>query len=276
MSVYDKDLFGKSKLETAIQRIKFHCKDKKTLVAFSGGKDSQCCYHLAKMAGIDFFAQYSITRFEPPELLSFIRENYPDVTFRRAYKRTLVEDIVKSGLPNRWSRWCCDAKHRKTEGFEIAIVGIRWAESARRKMRWSDFGRKQDGTFYVCPIVDWTDEDVWEFLNSQKIPHCSLYDEGFTRIGCVCCPLAPGKGDEKRWPKTAQMLRLAYERRCEFANNGGVKSQKTIDTLNSLPRDKAFENWLKNGSIVIGDKSEDLPCLFAGTGFSESDGGESD
>ena len=134
MSIYDKDLLsGKDKVETAIERIRNFCGGKKTLVAFSGGKDSQCCYHLAKMAGIDFDAQYSITRFEPPELMQFIRENYPDVTFRRAYKMSLVKEIEKAGLPSRWFRWCCNAKHVKTEGYDIAVIGIRWAESARRR-----------------------------------------------------------------------------------------------------------------------------------------------
>lgn len=44
------------------------------------------------------------------------------------------------------------------------------------------------------PIVDWTDEDVWGFLdNIVKVPHCSLYDEGFKRIGCIGCPMAGGR-----------------------------------------------------------------------------------
>ena len=191
MSIYDKDLLsGKDKVETAIERIRNFCGGKKTLVAFSGGKDSQCCYHLAKMAGIDFDAQYSITRFEPPELMQFIRENYPDVTFRRAYKMSLVKEIEKKGLPSRWFRWCCDAKHVKTEGYDIAVIGIRWVESARRRKRWTVFGQKKDRTYYVCPICDWTEADVWEFLNSNNIKHCRLYDEGYKRIGCVCCPLS--------------------------------------------------------------------------------------
>lgn len=280
MGVYDKNLFGKSKVDMAVERIKFHCKDKKTLVAFSGGKDSQCCHHLAKMAGIDFSAQYSITRFEPPELLSFIRDNYPDVTFRRAYKRSLVDEIGDIGLPNRWFRWCCDAKHRKTPGFDIAVIGIRWAESARRKMRWSDFGRKQDGTFYVCPIVDWTDNDVWEFLNSQDIPHCSLYDEGYTRIGCVCCPLAPNhmRSDAARWPKIAHALYLGHAKNWKKAvdAHGRTVRGSFYRMLEHGSAEAAFEYWLDNGMTIKTDVASDkeLPCLFAGTGFSESDGGE--
>lgn len=60
----------------------------------------------------------------------------------------------------------------------------------------------------VNPIIDWTDDEVWEFLNKiAKAPHCKLYDEGFKRLGCIGCPLAGGesmKKEFKRWP--------AYER----------------------------------------------------------------
>lgn len=274
MSIYDKDLLsGRNKVETAISRIKTYCTGKKTLVAFSGGKDSQCCYHLAKMAGVDFHAQYSITRFEPPELIRFIRETYPDVTFRRAYKMSLVEQIKHIGLPNRWFRWCCDSKHIKTEGYDIAVIGIRWAESARRRARWNMFGFKQDKTAYVCPIVDWTDADVWEFLNSNKIPHCSLYDEGYHRIGCVCCPLAPDKmsADAKRWPKTAAMLLIGHRKNMQFNKDRG----KDYPYLKYTAED-SFDYWLKYGSLLMNKDvigaSDDVPCLFAGTGFSEGDG----
>lgn len=274
MSIYDKDLIsGKNKVETAIYRIRNYCDGKKTLVAFSGGKDSQCCYHLAKMAGIDFTAQYSLTRFEPLELIQFIRENYKDVTFRRAYKISLVDEIKKRGLPSRWFRWCCEAKHKKTEGYDIAVIGIRFAESPRRKARWTLFGQKQDRTFYVCPICDWTDDDVWEFLNSNNIPHCSLYDYGYVRIGCVCCPLSPNnnKRDIDRYPKFVAMLKTGF---IKYIKRDDFKSEKTKRLVEKYRKDPYlyFNRWLEHGTTEGGcDNVNDEPCLFAGTGFSESD-----
>lgn len=277
MSIYDRDLLtGKTKLETSIERIKTFCAGKKTLVAFSGGKDSQCCYHLCEDAGINFAAQYSITRFEPPELIRFIQDNYPDVTFRRAYKRSLVEEIGCNGLPNRWFRWCCDAKHKKTQGFDIAVIGVRAAESTRRAANWRTFGRKQDGSFYVCPIFDWSDADVWEYLNGKSLPHCCLYDEGYRRIGCVCCPLSPStmRRDAKRWPKTAAML---FRGHCKNWDNavaaGGVTERgKPYRMLEWRTPRAAFEHWLDTGMTINLERNTDEPCLFAGTGFSESDG----
>lgn len=282
MGIHDKDLLtGKDKIETAIERIRFNCKGKKVLCAFSGGKDSQCCYHLLKESGIDFHAEYSITRFEPPDLMDFIRANYPDVTFRRAYKHTLFDSIKRHGLPNRFFRYCCDAKHVKTKGFDIAVIGVRAAESYRRAANWRTFGRKQDGSYYVCPIFDWTDDDVWEYLNERGIPHCRLYDIGYKRIGCVLCPLSMKNHDldMKLFPKTVAVIRNAFYAYYERMKENGFKSirGKVIRYLVDTPKEVLFDNWVRGGMHVqrLSDTRSaegDEPCLFAGTGFSESDG----
>ena len=38
---------------------------------------------------------------------------------------------------------------------------------------------------HVCnPIIDWSDQDVWEYIRSEKIPMNPLYEMGFYRVGC--------------------------------------------------------------------------------------------
>lgn len=284
MSIFDVDLFGRTKHDLAIERIRTFCAGRRTLVAFSGGKDSQCCYHLAREAGVEFVAQYSVTRFEPPELLQFIRANYPDVVFRRAYCRSLVAEIGYRGLPTRWMRWCCKAKHAATPGFNVAIIGVRAEESARRAKTWRTFGRKPDKSAYVCPIIDWTANDVWEYLAHVGAPHCCLYDEGWTRIGCVCCPLAsPAKmqRDAARWPKTAAMLRAGADRFVARMRGQGFVTRHGVHCpdwcLAPSPEDEYFARWIATGQTskpIAEAPEDDAPCLFAGTGFSESDAGD--
>ena len=56
----------------------------------------------------------------------------------------------------------------------------------------------------VNPIIDWTDKDVWEFINANEIHYCSLYNDGFHRIGCIGCPMASKREREiefLRWGK---------------------------------------------------------------------------
>lgn len=66
----------------------------------------------------------------------------------------------------------------------------------------------------VNPIIDWTDEEVWEFIHAENIPYCSLYDEGWARIGCIGCPLA-GEAHQrkqfKRWPHMERMYLQAFD-----------------------------------------------------------------
>ena len=55
----------------------------------------------------------------------------------------------------------------------------------------------------INPIIDWIDDDVWEFIKTYNIPYCGLYDEGLKRLGCIGCPLAGKKAREAeflRWP----------------------------------------------------------------------------
>lgn len=46
----------------------------------------------------------------------------------------------------------------------------------------------------ISPIFDWTEKDVWTFLNDVvRVPHCELYDMGYKRIGCILCPMSQHK-----------------------------------------------------------------------------------
>lgn len=67
----------------------------------------------------------------------------------------------------------------------------------------------------VNPIVDWSDDDVWEFHRAYGIPYCGLYDEGYHRLGCIGCPLSGSDGMKKnfaRWPKYRAMYVRAFDK----------------------------------------------------------------
>lgn len=70
----------------------------------------------------------------------------------------------------------------------------------------------------INPIVDWTDDDVWEFLNDvAKVPHCELYDPpwNFTRLGCIGCPLQGREGmlrDFEFFPRYKELYIRAFDK----------------------------------------------------------------
>ena len=70
----------------------------------------------------------------------------------------------------------------------------------------------------INPIIDWDDSEVWDFIESNGIPYCSLYEEGFERLGCIGCPMARTKGREReflRWPKYKDAYIRAFEKMIE-------------------------------------------------------------
>ena len=81
----------------------------------------------------------------------------------------------------------------------------------------------------VNPIIDWTDRNVWDFIREYKIPYCKLYDEGFTRLGCIGCPMGPTNQrleQFRRWPKYEKMYRRVFDKLHEMQSRPDYKGKK--------------------------------------------------
>lgn len=99
----------------------------------------------------------------------------------------------------------------------------------------------KDHTTLVNPIIDWTTEEVWEFLKEYNIPYCSLYDEGFKRLGCIGCPMASKTMREyefERWPKYKNLYMIAFQKMIE--NRGGWQT---------LSDSRRSDEWLHDGTL---------------------------
>lgn len=215
--------------------------DKGFFLAFSGGKDSQALYHIAKLAGVKFEAHMNFTSVDPPQVIRFVRENYPDVICHKPIMSIFDRAIERGILPSMRIRWCCSDYKENAGAGRVTLTGIRRQESIRRAKRnemevsnhkfsgnaqqfeqWQEeqiekikkkmlkkegkhlgedfFSLDKDreircvggkDTIIVNPILDWTEADVWLFLNDVvKVPHCVLYDQGYKRIGCILCPMS--------------------------------------------------------------------------------------
>lgn len=104
-------------------------------LAFSGGKDSQALYHIAKLAGVRFRAHMSPTTVDPPEVIRFVRTHYPDVEIIKPKQSIYQAAIRRGSLPTRVHRWCCyDFKEGAGAG-RVTLTGIRHEESYRRSLR---------------------------------------------------------------------------------------------------------------------------------------------
>lgn len=187
-------------------------------LAFSGGKDSIVCYHLCKMAGVKFDAHY-MRAMEPPEVVYFIRQHYPDVQ-RHLPKKTIWQLIRENGIPPlRTIRYCCRILKEVGGKTRTTIVGIRGEESMTRKGRGEYSITKSK--IMLSPILSWSTKQVWQFIHDHTLPYPNLYDKGWTRIGCIMCPCAGPKKmrhDIVQYPKIAE----AYRRACVRAYDPAV------------------------------------------------------
>lgn len=225
---------------------------KPLIVTISGGKDSSVVMELARRAGVPFEVQHNHTTADAPETVYFVRSElkrmeaagiscmvkYP--TYKG--KRTSMWDLIPIvGMPpTRNARYCCNILKENGNKGDFIVTGVRWAESKRRaelhgayettnpdkskRIILNNDNDPKRQLFETCqlkakrvcnPIIDWTDRDVWEFINAEHIPVNPLYGCGFRRVGCIGCPLASRKvrvSEFMQYPNYKKLYLIAFDR----------------------------------------------------------------
>lgn len=211
-------LFGvQDKVANSIAALQhFEPKPEGYYFANSGGKDSTVVRDLLIRSGVKFDAHYHITTVDPPELVHFIRDNHPETVMERPPINMWALIVKNRILPTRTMRYCCRALKERGGAGRLVVTGVRKQESnQRRKRQMVEQCHFDNPRRYLHPIFEWAEQDVWHDIREQNIPYCSLYDEGYKRLGCVMCPQ---KGAEKatqdmlRWPKIAAQYKRACDR----------------------------------------------------------------
>lgn len=204
-------------------------------LGYSGGKDSDVIFHLAKKSGVKFQAVHNHTTVDAPETVRYIRSrqgvaiDYPPMS--------MWQLIVKHKTPpTRRMRYCCEELKERSGMGKKVITGVRKSESRSRRenqgivtltrpdraaremaddelfvstqkggiiaMNYdnSEVHRMVESCYrtsktLVNPILEWDDEYLWWYIRREQIELNPLYGEGFYRIGCIGCPMA-GKN---RW-----------------------------------------------------------------------------
>jgi len=202
--------------------------------------------------------------------------------------------------PTRLVRYCC-AELKETGGDgRMTVTGVRWAESVSRKANQglvtiaskkaakqlesnSFFYSKSGGVILtndneesrrvvescykhhktvVNPIIDWLDEDVWEFIRWFDIPYCQLYDCGLKRLGCIGCPLAGKKAREAEfliWPTYKKAYLMAFKKMLVEREKRGLLDGSW--RMGTQPMD-VFNWWMEYdilpGQMDLFEENEDI------------------
>lgn len=182
--------------------------------------------------------------------------------------------------PTKVVRYCCSVLKEQNGAGRMIATGVRWAESAKRRRRSEyevigrtvkDAVRISDEVMLnndnddrrkfiesctlkaktVCnPIIDWTDREVWDFYYGECKKHNPLYERGYTRVGCIGCPMATRKQRLKgfyEYPTYEKAYKRAFKKMLE-ARDHSDKWENEEDV---------FRWWLDDptikGQVTIND-----------------------
>lgn len=108
---------------------------------------------------------------------------------------------------------CCHVRKveplkRALAGKKAWITGLRREQAPTRKdLSDSEFD-KDNSLQKFNPLIDWTEQDVWDYIKQFEVPYNALHDKGFPSIGCAPCTRAIKPGEDVRagrwWWEDAQ------------------------------------------------------------------------
>lgn len=203
------------KIDFAIKLLQSIPQDGTIGLSYSGGKDSDVILELARMSGIPFEAIYKNTTIDPPYTIKHCKDNGVKIINP---KQTFFQLIRENGFPTRFRRFCC-SKLKEYKIHDRAIIGIRRSESNKRAERYKEpeycrtYSKKEKVRIYL-PILEWSNEDVEQFIKTRNIKCHPLYYNEFgefdvkKRLGCIGCPLASKKKRRHEFMQYPKMLKL--------------------------------------------------------------------
>lgn len=250
-------------------------------LCYSGGKDSDVILHLALKSGIRFRAVYNMTGIDHPDVYREIRGKFEELRSSgiecviRRWEKSIFQLIEeKLFLPTRKIRFCCKELKERT-GDKFIITGVRWAESWKRQRRkdlevrlgFSEYIKEEGDSRKelilssdndekrkmienceiksqraINPIVDWSDNDVFEYIYKNNIKISDLY-KFYNRIGCVLCPMSGARQknlDERLAPGYKKAFLKSCERMIEKRKQIGKPCKENWNTPEKL------YNWWVN------------------------------
>ena len=204
------------------------------VITYSGGKDSDVLLHLAEASGIPFEVLHSLTTADAPQTVYHVRDTFRRLE-NKGIKCTVDKHVQPDGSritmwnliprtlipPTRLARYCCSKLKEGGGKGRFIATGVRWDESAARKKNrgalevitskkdnsliLSNDNSEDRRLFESCqlkgkrvvnPIVDWKTDDVLDYIEAEHITMNPLYGCGFSRVGCIGCPMAGKAGRE--------------------------------------------------------------------------------
>ncbi len=110
-------------------------------------------------------------------------------------------NLFYDSIDNR--KLCCGIRKiqplkRALKGLDAWITGLRREQSVTRTnmniVEWDE----SNNLLKVNPLINWTEEDVWDYITKNNVPYNKLHKKGFASIGCLPCTRAIEDGEDVR------------------------------------------------------------------------------
>ena len=144
------------------------------------------------------------------DMMDRVRERYgieiEVVTPEPFEVRTMIaahgSNLFYSSVERR--RLCCELRKsrplaRALSRYDAWITGLRREQAATRaNTPVLAVDSQHGGIAKIAPLAAWSKAEVWNYIRSHGLPYHSLYDEGYTSIGCAPCTRATAPGEDER------------------------------------------------------------------------------
>lgn len=126
---------------------------------------------------------------------------FPDYSQVQEMVKQKGINLFYDSIDNR--KECCRVRKleplkRAFEGLEVWICGLRKDQSITRfyskMVEWDDANKMVK----INPLINWTEQQVWDYIKQNNVPYNILHDKGFPSIGCQPCTRAIQAGEEVR------------------------------------------------------------------------------
>ncbi|MBI1807495.1 MAG: phosphoadenylyl-sulfate reductase [Ignavibacteria bacterium] len=152
-----------------------------------------------------FFLDTEVLFPETHQLRNTLEEKY-GIRITRYNSTVTLEQQAHLHGSSLWERdpdHCCNI--RKVKPLQDALKQrSAWVTAIRREqspfratagiVEWD----KKFNVIKINPLVTWTKKDVWKYIAEHNVPYNSLYDKGYTSIGCIHCTTPVGDGESDR------------------------------------------------------------------------------
>jgi len=135
--------------------------------------------------------QISVERYEPyPKSVHRMIQQHGEFLFFDSKAKQEYCCHIRKVEPNR----------RALATLDVWITGLRKDQSDTRQETPKVSLTQQDGRslLKLCPLAEWSEEDVWAYIHEHNVPYNRLYDKGYTSIGCIICTTPTKPGEDKR------------------------------------------------------------------------------